>query len=260
MPKTTFSETILTAFPPITLAEMEKVRLMNRIDIKYMTTQEGLCRLLSAMETDCYVQEIGQSRVGAYRTLYLDTANADMYLAHHNGRKVREKIRVRNYVASDTCFFEVKDKTNKGRTHKARIQIPDYEYDSDGAAADFLRRNALFRPDELTPHVETVYDRITLVNRQKTERLTIDINLAFRNHRTGQACDLSGLVIIELKQDASSASFARALLSGLGIPAIRFSKYCAGAVLTDPAIKQNRFKPKLRQINKLINYDTYGHI
>lgn len=252
-------ESILSAFPPITLEEMDKVRLMNRIDIKYMTTRDGLYRLLSGMEKDCFVQEVRQCRIGAYRTLYLDTANADMYLAHHNGRKVREKIRVRNYVASDTCFFEVKNKNNKGRTQKARMRIPGYEYDSGSAVADFLDRNALFRAGELSPHVETVYDRITLVNRQKTERLTIDINLAFRNHRTGRDGNLSDLVVVELKQDSNSASFARALLSGLDIRPVRFSKYCAGTVLTDSAIKHNRFKPKLRQIHKLINYE-YGHI
>jgi hypothetical protein len=39
--KTTYIESLLKEFKVITLAEMEKVRLMSRIDIKY-TTRKNL--------------------------------------------------------------------------------------------------------------------------------------------------------------------------------------------------------------------------
>ena len=46
-----------------------------------------------------------------------------MYLAHQNGRVIREKIRVRTYVSSGLTFLEVKNKNNKGRTDKKRIRV-----------------------------------------------------------------------------------------------------------------------------------------
>lgn len=44
---------------------------------------------------------------------------------------------------------------------------------------------------------------MTLVNRDKTERLTIDTNIRFRNLHTGREQSLPDLVIIELKQDGN---------------------------------------------------------
>ena len=34
---------------------------------------------------------------------------------------------------------------------------------------------------------------------------------------------------------------------------VRVSKYCIGVTLTDPAVKSNRFKGKVRRIEKLIH-------
>jgi hypothetical protein len=88
----------------------------------------------------------------------------------------------------------------------------------------------------------------------KSERLTIDLNLVFRNQRTGQSASLPGLVIIELKQESGKPSKGGERLAQLGIHPVGLSKYCIGSVLTDPSLKYNLFKPKLRQINKLINH------
>jgi hypothetical protein len=51
-----------------------------------------------------------------YETTYLDTEGREMFMAHQNGRTVREKIRVRTYKDSGLTFLEVKNK-NKQRTH-----------------------------------------------------------------------------------------------------------------------------------------------
>jgi hypothetical protein len=248
-----FPATVLARFRPITLEEMEAVRLMNRIDTKYVVTACGLHELLSRMERDYFIQETGQGRAGLYRTLYLDTAGADMYLAHHNGCGRRVKVRLREYAGTGLYFFEIKNRDNRGRTHKTRIAVPGYEYTPNGGVANFLERNTPFTAGELSPHLETVYDRITLVNRMKTERLTVDVNLAFANRRTGQHYALPGLAVIELKQDAFGISSTRELLAESGLHPAGLSKYCTGAVLTGDGLKYNRFKPKIRRIMKLIN-------
>jgi len=244
---------ILDPFAPITLEEMNSIRLMNRIDTKYMTTEEGFLRFISGMETRYYVQETRQTRMCAYRTLYLDTPTADMYLAHHNRRATRAKIRIRSYVDSQLHFLEVKQKNSKGRTNKTRIPLPAYDYAPDEVVRDFLRLHTSYPLGELSPHLAVDYHRITLVDRQQTERLTIDLNLAFHNLRNGQSETLPGLVIIERKQESGKASEGGERLAQLGIRPMGLSKYCIGTVLTDPGQKHNLFKPRLRQIDKLLN-------
>ena len=96
-----------------------------------------------------------------------------------------------------------------------------------------------------------MFDRITLVNKEKTERLTIDVNLNFENRQTGIIYGFPDIMIIELKQDSSSASMMKSILMDLRIKPQRISKYCLGTVLTNPAAKYNWFKKKLMYINKI---------
>jgi hypothetical protein len=242
----------LRRLAPISLEEMEKVRLMNRVDTKYITLPENLNVFLTKIEGDYYVQEVNGKRFQTYQTLYFDTPDLQMFISHHNGHKQREKIRLRKYVGSNLAFLEVKDKNNKGQTLKTRLQLPEYKLCDDENIILFLKTNAQFSIDRIMPHVETCYDRITLVNKEKTERLTIDINLVFSNTRTGRSRSLSEIVIIELKQEVNCFSHTRGLLSSLQIRPVNMSKYCIGSVMTDPGIKYNRFKPKILRINKLI--------
>lgn len=249
---------ILSCFSPISLKEMEKVRLMNRVDTKYITSMNTLSEILRCMDKNSFIQEIENYRMNSYETIYLDTADSEMFIAHHNGRSKREKVRIRTYVNSHMRFLEIKKKNNKGRTNKKRIQLM-HEEDYMKVATEFLNSNCSYKADQLFPHVATIYDRITLVNFEKTERLTVDINLEFKNHRTGCYLKLPDFVIIELKQDAAQRSFARQLLSEFRLHPTGLSKYCIGSILTDTSLKRNRFKNKLIQINKL-NNNQYGSI
>ena len=109
-------QTALSAFLPVSLEEMSGIRLMNRTDTKFVTSLDKLSLILQFAVTDYRVQEVEGTRNIAYRTVYLDTSGRDMYMAHQNGHRVREKIRVRTYVSSGLTFLEVKNKDNKGRT------------------------------------------------------------------------------------------------------------------------------------------------
>ena len=250
---------LLENFPSISLAEMEGVRLMNRIDTKFTTTTDQLAQLLILLQKDYYVPEINSNRISPYRTVYLDTPGLAMYLAHQNGHKTREKIRMRSYMDSSQTFLEIKDKNNKGRTRKVRMPLPSINAWLLTKAKLFLCEHASYQLDDLRLQVENLFDRITLVNREKTERLTIDTGLSFRNLSSGKEQSLPGLVIIELKQDGNIPSHAKACLSQLHIHPVSISKYCLGTLLTNPDAKRNRFKKKLTQINKLANY-SYGYI
>ena len=237
---------------PITLGEMKEVKLMNRVDTKYLVTSDELLAILQGIHAHYYAQEAEGNRLSPYSTVYYDTPDLKMYLIHHDRHLVRDKVRVRTYVDSHLTFCEVKHKTNKGRTKKKRIEVPagvDVIHDPEAAA--FLAEKQPYPVESLRPSLETVFDRFTLVNFEKTERLTIDCNLVFNNYVSGTSATMDDLVIMELKQDGRAHSLLKDVLFDLRIKPYKLSKYCIGTAMTRPEVKQNRFKKKIRRINKM---------
>lgn len=232
------------------MEEMSSVRLMNRIDMKFVTSISNLENLLKLLSKEYYIQDTDGLRLFPYRTMYFDTSSHRMYMMHHAGKKVRQKIRMRKYVNSDVYFLEIKRKNNKGRTKKKRIQIERFTERTD-AFEEFITKYSDYHSAELTPHLENQFRRITLVNHAFTERLTIDIGLRFRNLLNGQTEELPNITVIELKRDGSIPSPALKHLNSLRIKASGFSKYCMGMVFTSPDLKINRFKQRKRMVERM---------
>ena len=241
---------LLMGFDPITLDEMGGIKLMNRTDTKFITTLARLEELLVKSQSQYFVQDIDGMRNMPYFTRYFDTPDCCMYVSHHNGKKTRQKVRVRSYETSGLAFIEVKNKNNHGRTKKKRItldhkDIPQQSYN------DFLSQHLSYNPKILLPQIENNFNRITLVNKQKTERLTIDTSLQFDNKVSGNTMSLDDLVIIELKRDGNVYSPIRDIMRDLRIQPQGFSKYCMGMALTNESLKRNRFKERLMLLEKM---------
>ena len=242
---------ILSEYSPITLEEMSGIKLMNRIDTKFVTTRTRLLRLLDMARDDYWAQEIKGERLSRYDTTYFDTDDFAMYRIHQTGHTGRQKLRFRTYVSSNLQFMEVKTKNNHGRTKKKRIKVGDMEL-ADEEKRRFLAEHLRYGIDSLQPAIRNNFDRITLVNRAKTERLTIDTNLRFFNLVSGKNLEMGPLVIIELKRDGLCYSPVLEMLRQLRIQPHGFSKYCMGSALTNPNLPVNRFKPKLIDIRKIL--------
>ena len=241
---------------------MESVKLMNRIDTKYAVPMSVLPAILEAAQADYYVQEIDGKRIATYDTMYYDTDTLDMYVRHHDRQLVRQKIRIRQYVDSDLTFLEIKRKNNKGRTKKKRITVPSFELQANTfgeskretwSVEDFIAAKSRYQWSELSPHLSTKFHRITLVNKAKTERLTIDMDLVWDNVLTGESKTFPELVIIELKRDGNVPSPMNKIMLDQRIHPLKISKYCIGTALTTPGLKKNRFKDKIRRIEKMCN-------
>ena len=243
--------------PTITLDEMSSIKLMNRVDTKYVISEEYCMELLRRAVDKYSVQVIGDVRACRYSTLYYDTPDLEMYTVHHNRKLTRQKIRSRTYVESGITFIEVKNKTNTGRTKKKRIAIDESYFACVGKSPEavaFLSEKGNYSPDVIQPALATIFDRITLVNHAHTERLTIDMNLRFVNMRaeTPQEAKVDRMVIVELKQDGLCYSPMKEILQDLRVKKLKVSKYCVGTALSNPTVKANRFKRKIRLINKTL--------
>ncbi len=250
----------LQDFDAITLDEMSGIRLMNRTDTKFVTTVSMLGRLLRLAVADYRMQEIGGERLSPYYTVYFDTPQMDMYRRHETGHADRQKLRIRSYVSSGINFLEVKTKNNHGRTRKKRVSMrnfdalhPDHHisFSENSTYRDFLASNLLYDAATLHECVENRFDRITLVNRAKTERLTIDTSLRFHNLVSGRSLSLPNIAIIELKRDGLARSPILAMLRQLRIKPMGFSKYCLGSAMTNLSLPRGRIKQRLRAVEKL---------
>ena len=251
---------ILNEYDSITLDEMRSIRLMNRIDTKFVTTVPMLRQLLLLAKDDYFVQESQGERISPYYTLYFDTPDCKMYNRHEAGHLSRQKVRVRSYVNAGLNFLEVKTKNNHGRTKKKRIEALNFDPENhsifnvqSSLFSDFLQTYLKYPQQSLVRQVENRFDRITLVNKAKTERLTIDTNLRFHNISTNNYRFMEDLVVIELKRDGLQPSPILPLLTKLRIHPHGFSKYCIGLALTNADLRRNRIKPRLHSVEKILN-------
>ena len=244
----------LSQLEPISLDQMSGIKLMNRTDTKFVTNKHKLVQLLELAQGKYYSQQIDENRIANYRTVYWDTPEHRFFLEHHNGRAPRQKIRVRTYLDSDLTFLEVKTKNNHGRTKKKRITVPDHDRALlvEAGGSEFTCGLTGVTLDDIFPTVQNRFQRITLVNKGKTERLTIDFNVQFHNFETEHDADTGELVIIELKRDGNVYSPVLDILRRLRIKPSGFSKYCIGSVMTNESLKSNLFKPKLVYVHKLV--------
>ncbi len=244
-------ETLIAGFQPISLAEMDAVRLMQRTDTKYLFSRTLLAQVIEGIAGEYRVLEVNGVRCNRYRTLYLDTSERSFYIQHQNGKRNRSKVRFRKYVDSDLCFLEVKRKTNKDETIKQRIVVDDFREELSEEQQEFVLNHAGVE-DHLLPRLWNTFKRITFVNNERQERLTMDYDLEFSFG--DQRLELHDVVIAELKQERMDrlSPFAEAAKK-MKIRPTRLSKYCIGSAMLNKHLKANNFKPKIRTIKKLSN-------
>jgi hypothetical protein len=245
---------VLERMAPITLDEMDNIHLMERIDFKFVAPVSLLPQLLEEMAPYFKVQIHNGKRVASYSTKYLDTPDLNLFVMHQNGKLNRQKIRIRTYLDSQVSFLEIKNKNNKGRTSKIRVPSPLSQIQSIEELElnkSFLTKHSLFDSHILTPSLSNRFSRITMVNNEETERITMDFDLCFTNYQTGFTKEMENVLVLELKQDGWQRSDFRDILNRLRIKQFSFSKYCMGTALTNPGVKYNRFKSKWIIINKL---------
>lgn len=240
---------VLAQFEPISLSEMDNVKLLDRIDVKYNIHEDQLLPVLQEVLKEYRTLDINGNRIAHYETTYLDTPDHLMYKQHHQGKAPRFKIRIRKYVDSNLSFFEIKKKSNKGRTLKSRIKLKSDESIFNDASTAFLEKETHLHPEELTPALVIEYDRITLVNKTGQERLTIDTNLVVRDGNS--AHQFTGLVIIEAKLDSRAQTPFRKALQQRRIKPFGMSKFVMAMSKLYNDIKINNFKQDLKTVDKI---------
>lgn len=244
---------LLSSFDPITLAEMDSVKLLDRIDTKYIFNYGQLPSMLSSLNPYYKILDVNGVKQNRYETLYFDTANYQLYLDHHNGRTNRYKVRYRKYVDSDLVFFEVKHKNSKGRTIKSRVKRNNIADVIEGKSVTLINEKTRLNSENLRSNLWVNYSRITLVKKSGTERLTLDLGLHFKKGEQDHAYE--NMVIAEVKQEKLGTSPFIDVMKSKHVRPGAISKYCFGVTSLIDSIKKNNFKSNLLTLNKLY-YET----
>ena len=228
---------------------MSEVKLMSRTDTKFTFSARKFFPLLKQLNKFYSILEIDGLRIHNYKSRYFDTDERKFYLDHHNKRVNRNKIRFREYVGSGLTFLEIKLKNNKKRTIKKRMKVDSITKELSKEHKQYIKK-IIGKSLEVNPKQWINFSRITLVHKEQKERLTIDVNLTFKNEKSNG--DLKHIVIAEVKQERMSRSsdFMR-IAKEMSILPLRLSKYCMSTLKLNPDVKKNRFKEKLLFINKL---------
>jgi hypothetical protein len=119
-----------------------------------------------------------------YDNVYMDSAALDFYYAHERGDNIRVKVRTRNYIDSNLCFFEYKHKEGKV-IRKFRYQEDQKLFGTmDEEAKHFFSSvyASLMEGSnriEIAPTMKTTYKRLTLCSKFGDERITIDMDISF---------------------------------------------------------------------------------
>ena len=247
-------ENILQKLDPISLVEMDRVKLQNRTDTKFVFNSDVLPAILEEIKAYYFILEIKEKRTNTYKTLYYDTKDLKSYIQHHNGKANRIKVRYRKYIESDLNYLEVKFKNNKSRTIKARTKTKDIETELSDLSKQFVLDNSysFFEGKEIIPVLWNSFTRLTLVHKTANERLTIDLNLGFKSFLDNKEENIPHVIIAEVKQEkaSSNSDFIKAIRAH-HIRKSSMSKYCIGTALLNKNLKQNNFKERILNINKL---------
>lgn len=244
-------QTMAASFDPISLAQMEGVALLDRLDTKFVMADRQLWQVLSRLQTDYWMLEVDGQRLSHYRTLYFDTPGFDMYLEHINGRPERYKVRSREYSDTQLAFLEVKHRTRKDRTVKERIRTEAQVVSMDPGMQRWLHEVAPIDGSVLEPRLWNAFQRMTLVNKRCCERVTLDLSLGFSS-----ACRqiwLHGVAVAEIKMDTAGGNSP--FLAQMRLERIQprgFSKYATGVALLYEEVKKNTLKPRLLWLERLM--------
>lgn len=244
---------VIAKYSTVGLAELDKVKLMDRVDQKFTIGLSQILEILKKAQKNYYMLEVGGFRLSPYISKYFDNEDYKFYYDHHSKKANRYKIRHRHYQSSALSFFEVKFKDNKGRTKKTRILDPQNNSENINTSGKaFIETQTGLEINHLKPVLDIIYQRLTLVNEDYTERVTIDFDLQFKDEH--KWLHYGNVVIVEVKQNSIQKSNIVELIKTYRIPALGISKYCLAVISLKQNIKYNGFKAKLHFLRKVTDF------
>ena len=169
----------LGRFAPISLGDMSSVSLMRRIDTKYIIHQDQLTAILQAVEDRYAILEIDRQRAMRYASQYFDTAACKFLTITTTAGPADQGphpqlCRLGDQLPGDQAeerqgrHQQEQDPLRADTTAEMELVAPRPEFIDDTIASTY----------DLQPTVRNRFRRITLVDTDRSERVTIDWDLS----------------------------------------------------------------------------------
>lgn len=253
-----FCKKLKDVFSPISLTELNATAsFLDRVETKFIVTEQQLIAIIPELQKDYYILEIGDTSLFQYDNVYMDTQEYDFYQEHQAGKKIRTKVRTREYIDSGHAFFEYKQKQDDFlrkfrypislRNHGKMTKESECFYN--GISMSFNGRK---KQKKLSKSLRTEYTRLTLCSKDSTERVTIDFNIQLISLREKEKSHvLKNVVIMESKSKSKNCK-SHKIMEKYGIKkASSCSKYCLGLILNDIFTKKGKFKDTIKVIESM---------
>ncbi|RPG80109.1 MAG: polyphosphate polymerase domain-containing protein [Crocinitomicaceae bacterium TMED114] len=235
------------------LERMDSVQLMRRFDAKYVVPESWLPGLVDAMKGHAHLLEVEGQWDARYDNVYYEPPGDDFLLDHLRGRSRRMKVRTRTYGSNGMSFLEVKRRFPGGRTLKDRMRRTGEGVQLDAQEHTFLAQHV--KNMDLEPRLHGGFQRLTLVDFDRKERVTIDRGLTCGLHGEAPQSLLEGLAIIEVKQPrpdryGPAQRWLRGKDGRQGIVGrkTRVSKYTVSRLMCDPDIAGRTYLSTYRRL------------
>jgi len=255
----------LSAFSRSSLEESKAMAFLNRFDTKFVLRADGVAGFLDSIRNDYSVLQINDTIAQSYETVYFDTPDLLCFNMHHNKRANRFKFRTRKYLSNGKIFNEIKQKRNTGKTVKFRqrrdgmedilpnnpdtLMLPAVKNlsDYDEHFISLVNNNGYGFVGELIPSLNVYFNRVTFLNKNFPERMTLDIGLAYGHN--GISFNLYDTIVVELKREKGpERTIAQDYFRSIHKNPTGFSKYTIGISLTHDEARKNRFLPRIRSL------------
>ena len=239
-------------FETIELSEISENKLLSRFDRKFVIPTENIGPLMNMAVPEYHLLKIGEKTEHRYISTYFDTKEYSLYLKHHNKRKVRLKLRTREYVDSQIRFAEIKLKEKNGLTEKYRLNLEQNqsgEYEIHQLLDTYAQELS-----HLKKTISISYKRKTLIHKSMNQRITIDTDICFTEN--GVEKSIPNIAVIEIKYSGAKQNSKTPFSHLIHKFERNFSKYCIGVALLHPEIKQNNFLFTLKKIIHIENVHT----
>jgi hypothetical protein len=207
----------------------------KRFDHKFLVSRDDFLSFANNTSCGFSLLTVDDQNQFTYQTEYFDTDDLELYFDHARRRKRRYKIRIRTYIETSRTRLEVKAHLGNSQTQKF---VMEDVTSLDGKALSFISQVlGAVHPGQRLCHLaesvstvaKTQFERITFVNEQNHEKITIDLNLSLAV--SGQRFDSpENMFLVEVKTRNQNSNFLREMRKSR-FEQTQFSKYCAAIEL-----------------------------
>jgi hypothetical protein len=223
---------------------------------RYVISLGLLYEFLEAVSENYVILPSGSNLRSVNSMVYYDLPDYRLFRDHMKGKAARCQVKLKNIQDSQYPMFEVKFRSNKGVTGKYLLPFDkDINQLFGGGVSDKFYGLTGLNVYELRPALGSCSDKFVLIDRESHERIEVDAGLQFALPGSGEDGLLIPLAVVRISGIPENESPTARFFHERRIKTMTFSRYLLGGSLLLTGMKSNRYKHKIRQIQKIVQYE-----